>query len=140
MGKVITKNIEAPAINFKIKMLSIVVLLCGLLSFVTDSFYLANTSDNYVENSGYSLLLDSSDSPATSPSIYSASIFEHHRQAAKWLMTEIIDNLKPTPDSDHYLLPETLPPQWFLLLLTTKHRISGWKDANLIYKIKNALI
>lgn len=114
------------------------VLLCGLLFLVTNSF--ANTADSYVEHSGYTQNLNSSESPATSPSIYSASTFEHNRQAAQWFMAELVDSLQPLPAADKYLLAKTIPPEWFLAPVTTKHRLAGWKDANLIYKIKNALI
>ena len=102
LGLIIIKTSEKSGITIKFTMLSMAMLLCGLLFLVTNSF--ANTADSYVdsyvENSGYTLTLNSSKSPATSSSTYSASTFEHNRQAAQWFMAELVDNLQSVPAAD----------------------------------------
>ena len=115
------------------------MFMCGLVFIATAP--LANTSDNYASDSVYFQAVGSSETLTNLASTFSASKFEHHRQAAKWSMDSVDDSLLPSlPDADDYLLAEVIPPEWFIVTFTSQYRLCSWKDASLIYKIKNALI
>ena len=115
------------------------ILLCLLLSLFAESFS-SHQANYYAHSDSYTLSLDPSESLAVVFAISTASKFEHLKQFAKWLFVQISLDQLPVLSADAYLMTEPITEPWFLFPSISRFRLSGWKDASLQYKIKNALL
>ena len=70
----------------------------------------------------------------------SASHFTHAKQQANW--TDVALSYLPQLFTETWPLEQSqsLTPTWFLTAVTSKHRLGGWKDSNLIYRFINTLV
>lgn len=111
-------------------------LFCGLLF----SNPAASSSNQQFVADTYLTVEASDDTAASFLSYSSASNFEHNKQSAKWQFERIDETAFSIPLADTYLLAEPIIVDWFLIKPSSRFRLSGWKDASLQFKIKNAFI
>lgn len=108
---------------------------------------LALLSQSTVEDSSisqsqvqYSIFVDSADNLTSILVVNSASKFEHQQQSPTWQFSALTFAFIPSLSANIYLLTEPINITWFLQPQKTSNRLSGWKDSNLQYTIKDAFI
>jgi len=118
----------------KLWILATVLVLSVCLSEITSDL----TSSSHTTVSEYkSGSVDSMKYEASVFSVSTATTFEHHRQAANWVMLEIKEWFAE-PLSSNYLSTEPIQEPWYTIFSGRRYRLSSWKDSNLQYKFINA--
>lgn len=100
----------------------------------------SDQAEYYADSDFYAASQEPSESLAVVLSISTALKFQHAQQFSNWQFIELVKDLLPVLSSDAYLMTEPIAEPWFLFPSTCQFRLSGWKDASLQYKIKNAFI